>query len=376
MCGCRCCRCRARKPRLSLTRWPRSIVKGDCNVIKQGSRIRTRPRWRLWAGPLIPGHEGKGTRLDNRTPMDNSLIGHVAAGDAADVDAVVAARACFESGEWSRRPPAERKLAMQRWVALLQEHVEELAALDCIDAGKPITECLNTDLPATLDTFAWYAEAIDKCYGKVAPTGPDALGFIVKEPIGVVGAVLPWNFPAQMYAWKVAPALATGNSVVVKPAKQTSLSAYRITQLAHQAGIPAAALTLVTGSGQAVGEALGRHPDVDMVSFTGSTEVGRLFLRYSADSNLKEVVLELGGKSPQLVFEDAELDEIVDDVLAAAFWNMSENCSCGSRLIVAASVKDALLRSSSGVWPAGSWACPPIRRCRWGRWWNKPISSG
>ena len=146
-----------------------------------------------------------------------------------------------------------------------------------------------------------------------------------------------------MYAWKVAPALATGNSVVVKPAKQTSLSAYRITQLAHQAGIPAAALTLVTGSGQAVGEALGRHPDVDMVSFTGSTEVGRLFLRYSADSNLKEVVLELGGKSPQLVFEDAELDEIVDDVLAAAFWNMSENCSCGSRLIVAASVKDALL---------------------------------
>ncbi|WP_043634028.1 aldehyde dehydrogenase [Chromobacterium haemolyticum] len=299
---------------------------------------------RLWAGLLIPGHEGRGARLDNMTPMDNSLIGHVAAGDAADVDAAVAAaRACFESGEWSRRPPAERKQAMQRWVALLREHVEELAALDCIDAGKPITECLNTDLPATLDTFAWYAEAIDKCYGKVAPTGPEALGFIVKEPIGVVGAVLPWNFPAQMYAWKVAPALAAGNSVVVKPAKQTSLSAYRITQLAHQAGIPAAALTLVTGSGQAVGEALGRHPDVDMVSFTGSTEVGRLFLQYAAESNLKEVVLELGGKSPQLVFEDAALDEIVDDVLAAAFWNMSENCSCGSRLIVASAVKDELL---------------------------------
>lgn len=299
---------------------------------------------RLWAGLLIPGYEGRGARLDNMTPMDNSLIGHVAAGDAADVDAAVAAaRACFESGEWSRRPPAERKQAMQRWGALLREHVEELAALDCIDAGKPITECLNTDLPATLDTFAWYAEAIDKCYGKVAPTGPEALGFIVKEPIGVVGAVLPWNFPAQMYAWKVAPALAAGNSVVVKPAKQTSLSAYRITQLAHQAGIPAAALTLVTGSGQAVGEALGRHQDVDMVSFTGSTEVGRLFLQYAAESNLKEVVLELGGKSPQLVFEDAALDEIVDDVLAAAFWNMSENCSCGSRLIVAAGVKDELL---------------------------------
>lgn len=299
---------------------------------------------KLWAGHLIPDHAAGSARIVNTTPIDNSAIGHIADGSKADIDAAVAAaRASFESGEWSRLAPAERKQIMLRWTDLLAEHAEELAALDCIDAGKPITECLNTDIPATLDTLRWYAEAIDKCYGRVAPTGPDALGLIVKEPIGVVGVVLPWNFPAQMYAWKVAPALAAGNAVIVKPAELTSLSAYRMTQLAYQAGIPAGTLTLVTGLGESVGEPLGRHMDVDMVSFTGSTEVGRYFLRYSADSNLKEIVLECGGKSPQVIFEDAALDDILDDVLAAAFWNMSENCSCGSRLIVHASIKDALL---------------------------------
>lgn len=298
----------------------------------------------LWAGHLIPGHQTSSARIVNTTPMDNSAIGHIADGSKVDIDAAVAAaRTSFESGEWSRLAPAERKQIMLRWTDLLTEHAEELAALDCIDAGKPITECLNTDMPATLDTFRWYAEAIDKCYGRVAPTGPDAMGLIVKEPIGVVGVVLPWNFPAQMYAWKVAPALAAGNAVIVKPAELTSLSAYRMTQLAHQAGIPAGTLTLVTGLGESVGEPLGRHMDVDMVSFTGSTEVGRYFLKYSADSNLKEIVLECGGKSPQVIFEDAAIDEILDHVLAAAFWNMSENCSCGSRLIVHASIKDELL---------------------------------
>ncbi len=299
---------------------------------------------RLWAGHLIPGYTGNDKRLENITPIDNSVIGHIAAGAAADIDAAVkAARQGFDCGEWSRRSPAERKQVMYKWIDLMREHAEELAALDCVDAGKPITECLNTDIPATLDTFSWYAEAIDKCFGRVAPTGPEALGLIVKEPIGVVGAVLPWNFPAQMYAWKVAPALAAGNSVVVKPAELTSLSAYRMTQLAHQAGVPASSLTLVTGLGETAGEALGRHSDVDVVSFTGSTEVGRMFLKYSAESNLKEIILECGGKSPQVVFEDTAIDECLDHLLAAAFWNMGENCSCGSRLIVHASIKDELL---------------------------------
>lgn len=319
----------------------------------------------LWAGHLIPGHAAPGARLENTTPIDNSVIGAIEAGTAGDVDlAVRAARASFKSGEWSGLAPAERKRVMLAWADLLTEHAEELAALDCIDAGKPITECLNTDLPATLDTFRWYAEAVDKCYGRISPTGSEALGLIVKEPIGVVGAVLPWNFPAQMYAWKVAPALAAGNSVIVKPAELTSLSAYRMTQLAHQAGIPAGALILVTGLGEEVGQALGRHMDVDVVSFTGSTEVGRYFLKYSAESNLKEIVLECGGKSPQVIFEDADLDGLADHVLAAAFWNMGENCSCGSRLIVQAGIKDALLerlRQRLSEWKVGLPTDPEVK---------------
>ncbi|HEX2519896.1 MAG TPA: aldehyde dehydrogenase [Castellaniella sp.] len=311
----------------------------------------------LWAGHLIPGHDVPGTELNNTTPIDNSVIGAIENGTAGDVDlAVRVARATFKSGEWSALAPAERKRVMLAWADLMEAHLEELAALDCVDAGKPITECLNTDLPATLETFRWYAEAVDKCFGRVAPTGPQAMGLIVKEPIGVVGTVLPWNFPAQMYAWKVAPALAAGNSVIVKPAELTSLSAYRMTQLAHQAGVPAGALTLVTGLGEEVGQAIGRHMDVDVVSFTGSTEVGRHFLRYSADSNLKEIVLECGGKSPQVVFDDADLDGAVDHVLAAAFWNMGENCSCGSRLIVQSGIKDALLarlRERLAKWKVG-----------------------
>lgn len=298
----------------------------------------------LWAGHLIPGRQDTADRLENRSPIDNTVIGHIANGNAGDVDAAVSvARQSFQSGEWCDQSPAERRRIMLRWATLLEENQQELAALDCVDAGKPITECLETDLPATIETFYWYAEAIDKRFDKIAPAGNDALGLIVKEPIGVVGVVLPWNFPAQMFAWKVAPALAAGNSVVVKPAELTSLSAYRMVQLAHQAGVPAAALTLVCGLGETVGKALGCHDDVDMVSFTGSTEVGRYFLQYSAQSNLKEIVLECGGKSPQIVFDDANLDEAVPSILAAAFWNMSENCSCGSRLIVQAGIKDQLL---------------------------------
>ena len=311
----------------------------------------------LWAGNLITGRSDSGNKLENRTPIDNTLIGYIADGEAADIDAAVAvARSTFNSGEWSDLSPAERKAVMQRWAKLMEDNIEELAALDCIDAGKPISECLNTDLPATIETFHWYAEAADKVFGKVAPTGSSALGLVIEEAIGVVGVVLPWNFPAQMFAWKVAPALITGNSVVVKPAELTSLSAYRLVELAYEAGVPKGALSLVCGLGEKVGEALGRHMDVDMVSFTGSTEVGRYFLKYSAESNLKEIVLECGGKSPQVVFADADLDAAVPHILNAAFWNMSENCSCGSRLIVDASVKDALLEKvKAGVssWKLG-----------------------
>lgn len=313
----------------------------------------------LWAGHLIAADNLSTATIDNYTPINNTLIGQIASGTSEDVDiAVRVARDSFENGEWRHLVPAERKAIMQRWCVLMHEHSEELAALDCIDAGKPITECLNTDIPATIETFEWYAETADKVFGKVAPTGSAALGLIVQEPIGVVGAVLPWNFPAQMYAWKVAPALIMGNSVIVKPAELTSLSAYRLTELAYEAGVPKEALQMVCGLGENVGAALGRHMDVDMVSFTGSTEVGRLFLQYAAESNLKEIVLECGGKSPQVVFDDAILDEAaINNILSAAFWNMSENCSCGSRLIVHSSQKESLLsqlKKGLKAWKVGS----------------------
>ena len=301
----------------------------------------------LYAGALIKNQNLKAefTSFETLNPFDHRVIGKVQACDESHVDAAVkVARDTFESGEWAGLHPAERKAAMQNWVALLTEHAEELAALDCIDAGKPIAECLATDIPETIQTFAWYAEAIDKVFGKVAPTHGDNLALIVKEAVGVVAAVLPWNFPALMFAWKVAPALAAGNSVIAKPAEQTSLSAYRMVQLAYEAGIPEGALSLVTGFGEEVGKPLGLHSDIDMVSFTGSTEVGRLFLTYAAQSNLKGVVLECGGKSPQVVFDDVySLEDIADDVLSAAFWNMGENCSCGSRLLVHQDIKDELL---------------------------------
>lgn len=312
----------------------------------------------LWAGNLIDGYAGTGQKLENRTPIDNTIIGYIEDGDSGSVDAAVTlARQTFNSGEWCKKSPVERKKIMLKWAKLLEEHNEELAALDCVDAGKPIHECIHTDLPATIDTFYWYAEAIDKIFGKISPTGQDALGLIVQEPIGVVAAVLPWNFPAQMFAWKVAPALAAGNSVIVKPAELTSLSAYRMIELAYLAGIPKGALSLVCGLGEKVGQALGRHIDVDMVSFTGSTEVGRYFLHYAAESNLKEIVLECGGKSPQIVFEDADIDSAIDHILSAAFWNMSENCSCGSRLIVHESIKATLiakLKTQLQQWKVGN----------------------
>lgn len=298
----------------------------------------------LWAGHLIPNFQESNKRIENRTPIDNSLIGYIADGDEKTVDAAVkVAKQSFATGEWSELSPVTRREIMLKWANLIRENAEEIAALDCIDAGKPITECLNTDLPATLETFYFYAECIDKQFGKIAPTDNSALGLIVHEPIGVVGVVLPWNFPAQMFAWKVVPALAAGNSVIVKPAELTSLSAYRMVQLAYEAGIPQGVLTLVCGLGEKVGKALGLHQDVDMIAFTGSTEVGCYFLEYSAKSNMKEIVLECGGKSPQVIFDDADLNKATPAILSSAFWNMSENCSCGSRLIVDKKIKNSLL---------------------------------
>jgi gamma-glutamyl-gamma-aminobutyraldehyde dehydrogenase len=284
-----------------------------------------------------------GATFENFAPASGQVINRVAAGGQADVDrAVVAARAAFDRGDWSRVAPADRKAVLFKFADLIEAHAGELALTEAIDAGKPITDCRDFDIPDVLNTLRWYAEAADKVFGKTSPTGPDHIGLITREPVGVVGGVLPWNFPMAMLAWKIGPALATGNSVVIKPPELASLTSLRLAELAADAGLPAGVFNVVPGLGHIAGQALGLHMDVDMVTFTGSTEVGRAFLRYSADSNLKGIVLECGGKSPQIVMADCrdQLDAVAADLANAAFWNAGQNCSAGSRILVQRSIRD------------------------------------
>jgi len=294
-------------------------------------------------GKAVKAASGKTFATEN--PATGKVITHVAECDAADVDrAVHAARKSFESGVWSKMKPSDRKKVLLKWADLLEANLQEIAILDSLEGGKPISDCINMDIPDTIHCLRWHAEVTDKLYDRVSPTGPENLAMIIREPMGVVGCVIPWNFPAQMAAWKLGPALAGGNSIVLKPAEQTSLSAIRMAELALEAGIPAGVLNVLPGFGPTAGQAIGRHMDINMVAFTGSGEVGKLFLKYSAETNMKRISLECGGKSPQLVFADApDLDVVANNAVAAAFWNMGENCSCGSRLIVHKSIKDKLV---------------------------------
>ncbi len=287
-----------------------------------------------------------GQVIDSIDPATGAVLGSVTACGDVEVDtAVRAARAAFVSGVWSRMDLGERKQILLRFADLLEQQLDELAMLDSIDAGKPITDTRTLDLPDAVNTYRWYAEAIDKVFGRVSPSAGRHLGLIQREPIGVVAAVLPWNFPMATLSWKLAPALAAGNSVVIKPAELTPFSTLRVAELAKAAGIPDGVLNVVPGHGHVAGKALGLHPDVDVVTFTGSTEIGREFLRYAADSNLKKIVLECGGKSPQIVLEgnDGRLDQIVDELVTAAFWNMGENCTAGSRVLVHRSIHDEIV---------------------------------
>ena len=298
--------------------------------------------------PFINGafHKPRsGKRMDSINPATGELLARVAACGAADVDeAVQKGREAFDAGHWSRCSPSERKDVLVRLARLIRRHRHELAVLESLESGKPILECAMTDLPETVEILKWHGEAADKSYDQLAPASDDAVGMIVREPVGVVGCVLPWNFPLMMLAWKIGPALATGNSVVVKPAEQTCMTALRVAELAMEAGLPAGVLNVVPGLGPEAGEPLGRHMDVGALSFTGSTEVGRLYLTYSAQSNLKKIVLECGGKSPSVVLSDAEhLDSVARHVVYAAMWNMGQNCTANSRLIVHEAVRDALM---------------------------------
>ena len=308
-------------------------------------------------GEFVAATSGRTYTSEN--PATGQPLAQIALGGAEDVDlAVAAARRSFEAGVWRDLAPAERKRILIRYADLIDAHADELAATETLDAGKPISDVRALDIPDTAATIRWHAEAIDKLYDEVAPTGPGAVAMVVREPSGVIGAVIPWNYPAQMAAWKLGPALATGNSVVIKPAGQTALSLLRMAELGGEAGIPAGVLNVVPGPGDVVGVAIARHPDIDVVAFTGSTEVGRSFLHHSADTNLKRVVLELGGKSPQVVMADAPpLDHIAPRILDAIFWNMGENCSAGSRLIVhrsrQAELVERLVAAATSEWLVG-----------------------
>ena len=298
--------------------------------------------------PFINGEFTKplsGNTMETINPATGDVLATVAACGSADVDAaVIIAQQAFDSGKWSRLHPSERKEIIIKLADLIQENQYELAVLESLESGKPISECQMTDLPETVSTLKWHAEAADKIYDQISPSNESGIGLIVREPIGVVGAVLPWNFPLMMLAWKIGPALATGNSVIVKPAEQTSLTTLRVAELAFEAGIPAGVFNVLPGLGPDVGEPMGRHHGIGSISFTGSTEVGRLFLEFSAQSNLKKITLECGGKNPAVVLSDAKnLDNIASHVAFSALWNMGQNCTANARLIVHKDLKQPLL---------------------------------
>ncbi|MBS1843181.1 MAG: aldehyde dehydrogenase [Actinobacteria bacterium] len=300
--------------------------------------------------------QGGGT-FDCVSPIDGRILAQVAACGAADVNrAVAGARAAFDSGIWSRRSPKQRKAVLLRLAALIDQHREELAILETLDMGKPITDSFTVDIPLASECIQYYGESIDKVYDEIAPTGPDAVSMIYREPLGVVAAVVPWNFPLMMAAWKAGPALATGNSVVLKPAEQSPLTAIRLGQLAVEAGLPEGVLQVLPGDGPGAGRPLGLHPDVAMVTFTGSTEVGKLFLRYAGESNMKRVALECGGKSPQVILPDCgDLEAAASAAAWGIFFNQGEVCNAGSRILVHHDVKEEfmerLLRTTAEIRP-------------------------
>jgi len=294
-------------------------------------------------GRFVPA--ASGARFVTTSPRDGSALAEIASCDTEDVDrAVGSAHTAFLAGDWSEADPAHRKAVLLRFADLIDEHTEELALLETLDVGKPIGDTLAVDVPKTARAIRWYAEAIDKTYDEIAPAPRSALALVTREPLGVIGAVVPWNYPLMIASWKLGPALATGNSVVLKPAEDSTLSALLLAELGSRAGLPDGVFNVVPGFGAVAGQALGRHELVAKIAFTGSPAVGREFLRYAADSNGKQVALELGGKSPQVVLDDCK------DVAAASsavtwgiYYNAGQTCNAGSLLVTTPRVREELL---------------------------------
>ena len=311
--------------------------------------------WLARAAAIAPRNEAfidgrfapaaSGQTFPDIASRDGSRITDVAQGDVEDVDrAVAAARTAFDDRRWSDQEPADRKRVLLKLAELMRANKEELALLESLDVGKPIRDTLAVDVPSAAKTIQWYAETIDKVYGEVGPTGPDTLSLVTREPIGVVAAIVPWNYPLIITAWKLGAALATGNSVVLKPASQSPLTALRLAEFAAEAGLPDGVLNVVPGPGAVLGNALARHPGVDKVAFTGSTEVGKSLLRAVGESDVKAISLELGGKSPQVVLADVgDLEAAASTIGWGIFYNSGQTCNAGSRLIVHRSVREELV---------------------------------
>src|ERR1700733_14685595 len=299
---------------------------------------------------LIDGkwvNAASGKTFETINPSTGDVIAHVAAADKADVDkAVDAARRAFETGAWSTTPASERGRLLNKLADLLEQNKEELAALETLDNGKPISDSLNADLPLTIACYRYYAGWADKIHGKTIPVNGPYFCYTRHEPVGVVGQIIPWNFPLLMQAWKLGPALACGCTVVMKPAEQTPLSALRVGELIQEAGFPDGVINILPGFGPTAGATIAHHMDVDKVAFTGSTEVGRLIMEAAAKSNLKRITLELGGKSPNIIFEDTDLDEAVEGAHMGLFVNQGQSCCAGSRVFVEEKIYDAFVEKS------------------------------
>ena len=292
-------------------------------------------------------------------PTAQQTLAEVARGKKADVDrAVQAARGVFDRGDWSQASPAQRKAVLHKFADLMEAHREELALLETLDTGKPIRHSLRDDVPGAARAIRWYAEAIDKVYGEVAPTGGNELAMIVREPIGVISAVVPWNFPLLLACWKLCPALASGNSVVLKPSEKSPLTALRLAGLAKQAGLPDGVFNVVSGFGHEAGQALAQHHDVEVITFTGSTRTGKQLLKDAGDSNMKRVWLEAGGKSANIVFADCpDLQKAVNATAGGIFYNQGQVCIAGTRLLLEESIADRfldLLKEQAKGWQPGN----------------------
>ena len=308
-----------------------------------------RPEGRAFiGGRSVSARDGRS--FEDISPIDGQAICPVARCGPADVDeAVRAARETFERGSWRTTEPRERKRILRRFAELIRTDMANLALLETRDVGKPIANSVSVDVANCADCIEYYAEFADKLYDEVAPTPVNDLALIRREPLGVVAAIVPWNYPLIISCWKVGPALLTGNSVVLKPAEQSPLSGIRLAALACEAGVPPGVFNVVPGFGEEAGQALARHQDVDLITFTGSTEVGRLMLRYAADSNLKRVALECGGKTPQVVFADADLEAAAAGIAWGIYYNSGQTCHAGSRLLVEESVAEELLAAIARV---------------------------